>query len=672
MLRHKGNGPAFYLLLLVIVVFLAGRLWGSALFDNNWSFNQWQSLSGWYILLWFLAAILTALLFVSFGERIAQFLNSRLRVVVVSVVMFGLLLLFQFDSFLYSGGNLRVAQVAQTDTVIYRWFEYGTILAVSWLNTFFSLFDIHYNAAGVYAWKVFSLACTLLSLIAGLKLAKELAAHVASRFYLFLILFFGPHAVLHFGFVGVEPVVVTISTWFALAAVRLRNHYATMRLLALWGIVLVGLSMHYTSIYLLPAVVYVTVRGHKRKSRGQSIALAAGLGTYVGLLVLAYYWAGQNLEFAKSVLFLAGKLPHSDYGIFSGRHLGDVLQLCLLAFPQVIVVLYLVLARYRVQTNNDDSLPLLLALSGATLVLILDPVHNIVLDFPRLTAYLFPLSLALAVQATRQENQSDNRLAALLAAVCLTLPLSYLPAYVRIAQADPYVTDYLEKHESFYMDGCLAFRDAYFYRKELDEANAWERKLPSKSPDYLNLEGVKALASQGEEAEALRTLYKTIAKNPYWSEPRALFVSIQTKLGRYALAKPQIDTCLMLEPYRKEYLINLYSYYRDIQSYPQALRGINETLEIFPDDFDLKTDLMIVYYRSGEPRTADSLAEVLLAADSTLPYPYLVKGLIAEMRNERQAAVSLYKKFVALGPNEPDTPAIQERLNELIWEMEQE
>jgi tetratricopeptide (TPR) repeat protein len=673
MLRNDRNSPTLYVLLLVIVIFIAGRLWGGSLFDNNWSFNHWESLSGWYIFLWFSLLVLTALLFASLGKRIALFFHSRLRVVVASAVLFGLLLLFQFDSFLYGGGNLRIAQVAQTDTVIYRWFEYGAILTVSWLNTFFSLFDIHYNAAGVYAWKVFSFVCTFLSLVAALKLAKVLTADVASRFCLFLILFFGPHTILHFGFVGVEPVVVAVSMWFALVAIRLSSRFTAGRLLALWGIVLIGLFMHYTSIYLLPAAVYATVRGRRRQGKRQAIALVAGMGSYVGLLELAYYCAGQNLEFSKFVLFLAGKLPHSNYGIFSARHIGDMLQIFLLAFPPIIVVAYLIFTRYRVPTNKSNLLlPLLMGLGGVTVVLILDPVHNIVLDYPCLTAYLLPLSLALAVLVTRQKNQGNNQLLAVLAAVCLTFPLSYLPSYVRIAKADSYVTDYLDKHDSFYLDGCLAFRDAYFYRKELDEANAWEWKLPSKSPDYLNLEGVKALATQGEEAEAFRTLYKIIAKNPYWSEARAVFVSIQMKLGRYALAKPQIDTCLMLEPYRKEYLMNLYRYYRDIRSYPQALKSIKKVLKIFPGDYELKTDLMIVYYRSGAPQTADSLADALLAADSTLPYPYLIKGLIAERHNERQAAISLYKKFVALAPNEPDTPALQERLNELIWETEEE
>jgi len=112
-------------------------------------------------------------------------------------------------------------------------------------------------------------------------------------------------------------------------------------------------------------------------------------------------------------------------------------------------------------------------------------------------------------------------------------------------------------------------------------------------------------------------------------------------------------------------LVNLYRYYRDVQSYPQALDGIKRTLQVYPQDDDIKTDLMIVYYRSGAFQTADSLADALLTADSTLPYPYLIKGLIAERQKNPQTAISLYEKFIALAPDEPDTPAIKEQLNKL-------
>jgi len=677
--KRDYNTLPLYVSLLVILAFIAGRLWGGALFDNNWSFNHWVYLPVWYIILWFVLLALAVLLFTSLRERFSSFFDSRLKVVIASAVLFGLLILFQFDSFLYGGGNLRVAQIAQSDTVIFRWFEYGSILLVSWLDGFFNLFNIRYNTAGVYAWKVFSFGCTLLSLVGALKLAKEMSAEATSRLYLFLILFFGPQTILLFGFIGVEPVVIVVSTWFALAAVRLSRRFTTNCLLALWCIFFIGVFMHYRLAYLLPAAVYTTARSPMKKDRSQVVPLTLAFASYFGLLALLYYWAGQNLEFSKFLLFLPGKLPYSNYGIFSSRHIGDVLQVIFLAFPQVVVVAYLAIRHWRKVTNRN-SLPLLpplllMALSGATVVLILDPVDSIILDYPRLTAYLLPFSFVLAGLLKGLKDSSHyahDRVIGLLAAVCLVFPLSYLPSYVHIAWANPYVTNYFEKHDSFYLSGCLSFRDAYFYRKELDKANAWEWKLPSKSPDYLNLEGAKNLAQQGQEAEALRTLYKVIAQNPYWSDPRALFASIQMKLGRYRLAKPQIDTCLMLEPYRKEYLVNLYRYYRDIQSYPQALECIKNTLKLSPEDYNIKTDLMIVYYRSGAFWTADSLADTLLAADSTLPYPYLIKGFLAEKRKETQAAISLYKKFIALAPNDLDTPAIQERLNDLMWKSEEE
>lgn len=678
MVRRDGSRGAVYLLLIVTVTFIAGRLFGADLFDNNWSFTHWQNLSGWYIILWFALLALVVLLFTSLGERIALLFNSPLKVVVASTILFAFFVAFQFDSFLYGGGNLRIAQVAQTEQVIYRWFECGSVLTVSGLDWLFDLFDLHYNTAGVYAWKVFAFACTALSLIGSLQLVRELTADTTRRFYLFIILFFGPQTILYLGFIGVEPAVVAISIWFALLAVRLSNRFSTNRLLALWGIVLVGVFLHFTSIYLLPAAVYVTSKAGFKRRKGRSLAVVLALASYLGLLFLAYYWADYNLEFSKYLLFLSGKNPHSDYGLFSPRHLGDILQVFFLAFPQVAVAVYLMATRYRSMPNKSSLLlSMLMALSGVTVVLIFEPINSIVLDYPRFTAYLFPLSLLLVLVLKEPKPESEKgssalSLLALIAATCVTFPLSYLPSYVRIAEADSYITGYLEKHDSFYLSGCLVFRDAYFYRKELDEANAWEWKLPVKSPDYLNIRGVRELAMAGEDAEALRTLHKMIAQNPPWSEPRALLASIQMKLGRFRLAKPQIDTCLMLDPYKKEHLINLYRYYRDVQSYPQALDGIKRALQIYPQDDDIKTDLMIVYYRSGAFQTADSLANVLLIADSTFPYPYLIKGFIAELQKNPQAAISLYEKFIALAPDSPDTPTIMERLNELKWEIEEE
>ncbi len=674
MSRHYHSDKLIYVLLLMVTVFVAGRLGGTVLSDNNWSFGHWQHLPTAYIVGWLGLLVAIGWLSAMRGNRIVSRLSTRAGTITGLAAVFGLLVLFQFDSFLYGGGNLRIAQVAQTDTVIYRWFEFGSLLIVSRLDDFFNLFGMHYNRAGLLAWKVFSFGAVLLTLAAAVKLVAELTEDAVRRVYLFLILLSVPATVLMFGFVGTEPIVLAVSLWFAVAAVRLQKRFTPGGLVFLWMVVATGLFMQYLSVYLLPAAVYITVRGRQRNRRLSLPALVAGLLTLVALVALAYYRGGYDLEYARQILFPAGKPPHSDYGVFSPRHLSDLAQLIFLAFPQILVVIYLMVGGHWSRRINRGTVSwlLLLSLSGLTTVTLIDPVNSIVLDFPRLTVYLLPLSLLLIVLVRDRRTADNNRGPALLAAVCLMLPLSYLPTYLCIARADPYVTDYLDKHESFNRAGCLAFRDAYFYRKDLDEANAWERQLPHRSHDHLNLEGCRFLAEQGDEAEALRTLYGVIAQNPYWAEPRALFVQIQMQLNRYDLAKPQIDTCLMLEPYRKEFLTNRYRFYRDTRDYTHAYEAIREALEIYPHDSDFETDLMIVNYRSGRLPAADSIAGALVAADSTLAYPYLILGLLAEVRRDTSTAISMLNQFISLAPNEPETPAIMERINELKWNSEEQ
>ena len=142
------------------------------------------------------------------------------------------------------------------------------------------------------------------------------------------------------------------------------------------------------------------------------------------------------------------------------------------------------------------------------------------------------------------------------------------------------------------------------------------------------------------------------------------------ELQRFALAKPQIDTALMFEPYNKKHLVNLYRYYRDSQNFPQALMQAEKTSALFPSDLDIRTDLMIINYRNGLMATAEIMAEDLLTVDSTLAYPYLIKAFILEKQGQLQKALTLYNRFIGLAPDETDTPAIIERRNKLQEELQ--
>ena len=705
MLSDSQIKKALYLHVGVIVAFVVGRLWGGDLFHNSWSFIHWQHQPVWYSILWLGLLVALTPVLAMYLDRIVRLLTTRLAIVIAAAVLLLLLILFQFDSIVYGGGNLRVAQISQAPKIILRWFEYGIVMLVSWVYYAFSFFDWHDvaatsgNIAGTYAWKTFAFICSLASLVGSIKLARELTGDSARRFLMFVILFFGPQSLLYFGFVGVEPVVVAITIWFSLLVVRLNREFSTNRLLALTLVVMAGGFLHFWLFYLIPATVFVALRqtfrqGYKRAH----LPLAAGLLTYVVLLVLVYLRGLHDFEFSQYLLFLSGKSPFGDYALFSARHIGDILQVFFLAFPALVVVKYLFFGKLRTLPDDDNIVTAgLMVLAGNTVLVILNPVHGIILDLPRLVAYLTPLAflLALLTRDVKTDNPNGRRLLAFLAATSLLVPLSYLPVYLKINHADTYAAEYFDKHEFYYRDGCLAFRDAYFYKhvasgrddelpldleqikygdfdsadptkSDLEKANAWEWKLPTKAPDYLNFRGADDLISAGRLQEALELLNHMKAQNPYRSDVRTLLSSLLIRMERFDVARIAIDSALMLDPYRNENLRNDYICYRDTRDYYRAIKAATRAAEYFPGDDLITSDIMIIHHRSGNRQAAESMARSLLEADSSLPYPYLILGFTAEARGSDELAIMRYEKFVSLAPEYAETPQIRKRLNDLV------
>ena len=573
-----------------------------------------------------------------------------------------------FNSFLYGGGNDRVGQIAQQQVIIHRWFEFGAVLFAGWLFKFFSLFGVASDTAGVLAWRSIAFIATALSLVATAKLAIEMTGDRVNRLFIFMILFFGGQSLIYFNFIGIEPIVVPVSLWFALHVYRAAEKGSRLSLAWMWLIAAFGVFMHFSMIFLLPAALFVTIASLSEKSSIRWLAFLVGLAGYVGLIALVYHWGTTSLEFSKYLLFFKGKLPQSDYGLFSGRHIGDFVQFFILAVPLIVVLKGLAILSPGDMTKSRAALAgWLMALSGLTVVFILDPINNIVLDAPRLMAYLAPLSFLFAILAAKA-SAGDTKPAPWLAAVAVVailLPLSYLPVYRSIAESDGYVVSYLDQHDSMYRRAIYAFRDAYFYRKDLDPANEWEWKQPIKSPDYLNLRGCKNLALTGKYDDAIMVLNRIITANPLWSEPRLLMASTQMSVNNYKAAKLQIDTCLMLDPYDKATLMQEYAYYRGKGEVAKALKGVQDALALYPGDHEILTDKMLLNYRIGNISLADSLANALIVADTSLPFPYLVRGLIEDHDGRTDTAVVLYQKFVDKAPDEPEAAMIQQRLDSL-------
>ncbi|MDH4157288.1 MAG: hypothetical protein OEW00_08445, partial [candidate division Zixibacteria bacterium] len=349
----------------ITLLFIAGHLVGGQLFENHWSFIHWHFLSLAYVIIWLVALVALERLVPPLADRMPALLNSRKALFAATGILLALAFVFQFDSFVYGGGNLRVAQIAQADHVVYRWHEIGGTALLTLLYNFLSVFGVSSNTAGVYGWKFFGFGCTFLSILGAFKLAQSLSSDKRMRLPLFLLLFCGPQTLLYFGFVGMEPVVITVTIWFAFLAVRIGERFSGRRLAAIWALVLIGGTVQHTLLYLVPAAVYLTF--HK-KERGHFLPVGLALLSWVALLAGAYLRAGMDFEYSRYLLFLTGKNPHSAYYIFSPWHMGDVVQILFLAASPVVLSLYLLATGGRQERASGQVVAaLLMSLAGMTL-----------------------------------------------------------------------------------------------------------------------------------------------------------------------------------------------------------------------------------------------------------------------------------------------------------------
>ena len=648
-------------------VFILAHLLGPRFFPQAWSLTFGQVLPVWYKLVWLVFTALLLYLFFNL-TKFETYLRFRFIVPIGALVLLAAMILFRYDSFFFGGGNLRVAQLSQVERIIPRWFEWGTTTIVSALFSVAKSFDPRENWASIYAWQTFSFVCTAAALVASILATRLTAQSTVQRLLIFVILFFGGQTAAYFGFIGAEPVVTAVIAWAFYFSIRQTERQSTLDLLWLWLVCLLGAVAHYSLLSLLPVAAYFTIVQMTRAKKAPIAAIVAGCLVYVALVVVYYWQVSRSLEFARGALRLSGKPPMTDYGLFSLLHVTDWLQLLLLVFPMVIVAaLMFFVVRSGKRGNTLVMGWSIAAISGLTFSFLADPENSMALDLPRFAVYLTPIACLLALLATRLNFGLilHRRLLAVLAASAISVPAIFVPSLVRIENADKFATAFLPNRDIHYRTACLSFRDVYWTFRQMDKADRWEALLPVKSTDYMNMRGCSYLVASGDNEEALKRLYQTIARLPYWTEPRIITAQLQLKLRHFKEAKAQIDTCLILEPDNRTHLTNLYSYYRDLPDYPNAIKTMEHLLYLYPTDPDVKVDQMIVMLRAGYPQAADSIAGYLLTEDSTRAYPYMIKGMIAERRSDTAEAIRNYRTFLKVGPLQPDTSIVWSRIKAL-------
>lgn len=645
-----------------LALFLVIRVLGAFFLENNWSFTHLFYIPIFY---YSVPVVLCSILFYLINKEnnfILNLLDNKLKQLLLFVFFILIFFVFQFDSFSYGGGNYKINQIAQVDTIIYRFYEFGTVFLVALFHKLFTLFELEKNATGVYSWKLFSYLGVFLTYIASVLLSKSISETPKNRFLIFLIIFFGPQTLSYLGFVGNTSFITASLYFFVYFGLRFEHDKSISSLVILWGITLLSVFIHISLLLLVPALLFVTF---KKIIKRKNIAFIIGIKSYL-LLTAAVIWVTfTNFEYSKYILFLESQNMRVHYSLLSLDHISDYLQLLLLFIPQIIVVKFLFFKRVKdIFSSYRFQLITLLVLSSNTLLFILEPTHSIILDAPMFAVYLAPIALFLAMLLS--QSYKSLKYAAVFA---ILVPLLTLPSYVHIDTAEKQVETFLENNHHFYIEVSTALQDSYFYNKELDKANYWYINLPKISRDFLDITAAGEFSFAGMYPEALRLYYQLKTKFPFWGEPRFQIASILIKQRHFKLARPEVDSCLMIAPFEKEYLKLDYGYYLDMGDFNKAKEKVLYAISVYPNDYSIQTDLAIIYYRLRDIKKADSTASEIIIQDPSQAYAYLIRGFIAEIKKQPVQSIAFFKEFIRLAPEEPETPEIRKRLNNLILQQ---
>ncbi len=661
---HSTSRDALYSLGVVFILFIVFQALGARLFDNGWSFNYWANLPPWWPLVWGATGVTLGVMSWRFGDTIGvAFTRSGARWAALVVILV-LLVALRIDTFALSGGNLRVAQIGQTPVVVYVWYEFGAVALAHGLASLVGAFGTKDATAAVWGWRLVTYLAALAGMIGAWRLAGELVDRAERRFWAALAIFAGPALLLYFGFVGVATVVVAITIWVAYFAVRSISRHSRSAAALMWGILVLGCVMHIGCIYLLPAVAAATV-ATKQNGCINRTALWVGVGTYLVMLIGVYLLAVHHFPLMRHLLFLSGKSPFGDYGLFDWRHLGDVVQVFLLAAPLIIAAKFLILRRPAGIYQDAILLVLILmTLAGNTVVFIRDPYFGIPLDLPRLLSYLSPAGLLAAYLLIKHSCAAGMALK-LGAVTSLMVITAWLPSYLSTARTVDVAAPYFDRHDWYYRTGTVAFRDAFFYEGDLDRANWWDVRRFNRSPDLLNIKGINDLIYSDRIPEAVDILYDIIARNRWWVEPRSILAGLQMELRRLDRAEAQLDTLHMIGPYRRETLMNECIFHRESRDYYDALKAVDRALRYHPGDEEILSDKLLILHRMQDFRAAEALATKLMEQRPQMAYPHLILGLHAEARGDTAQAIASYRQFLLLDSDAPEAPRIKERMDAL-------
>jgi len=385
---------------------------------------------------------------------------------------------------------------------------------------------------------------------------------------------------------------------------------------------IIALGTHFLTVILYPALVMLGIAARKKQRIYPALIGALGLATAVwGYMI----FTGEDVvrgTMGHAVFVPLFADPPLNYGLFSGSHLLDMINLLCLIAPGVMVAAPLLLARGTAMPKNahDYFWPLAVIVPFG-IIFLLDPKLGMARDWDLFSLGLIPCGVYAAI------SLADTR--PRLPRGALTLPLftaaAVLVMFVGInADTTRSITRYenllqLDKGRGGYGYETLAY--FYYTRGETGKViDSWHKALELDNNPRYWMQLSTLYRSQGDQHLALST-----ARQCFWTDS-------SSAAGAVFLART----------------------FDDQGNHDSALYYLDYAARLAPADGEIQHDLAETLYLRGRMDDARRHIEIAveLAPDSAKYYNVL--GAVLIQTGEFAEAIPALNRVLALCPTHKD------------------
>ena len=627
--------------LAVLILTLALAIFGGQLVTINWGINQAEFLPAYLFYIWIiLTVVVIAWLLIRRRSQpgMEKFVNSfwedhilRSRLIFILGVLI-IFVIFRYQAHLYGNGYIRISNFAQRTKPIFRWFEYGGTIIPYLFYKIMALTGIAKVSAASWGYSIVSFLSGVLFLLINFKIAEIVTPDNRNRALVVGLAIFSGMSFYFFGLVEVYPISIALGALFVYFLIKSMAGHKVSSLYFLWGTVIIGAVINVEFLTTVPAAIYVTILQFQRDRNRFSLAgwITAIIMILVGIVTL-YIMAARDFGVANTILFIRGKSPEGDYGLFGSHHLLDLFNLFSLIAPLFLIfALYAVLSIKRIMKDNISLTLRILAASQFVGLFVLDPKNGMIRDYVSFGFFMTGFIYLGIYSIVTYPPVSDRfgRIKGILAPASVLLLLPALIVHLAPEKSAQSIDRFLTYNETKLESAYLAMRDYYYVDKNFPEADRRDQSVVSKAKGALQSRLVEDLYSHDRIDESFSYANLLVEMNPYNATYRMQKANLLKYFKRYGEAKAQLDTALTLEPYRTELYHYRAALFRELGNTTGQYEDLKKGLEIDPSSTLLLSDLAGYYFTAKAYNRTDSLAELVIELDTTQAYACVVSSSI--------------------------------------------